>query len=86
MRAYRAAQTYVLEAPAEEIARIEAAMLPGIDREVLVATIRTYQLLGCWKRDSAISPQSYENLLDVFLFNGLVTRRHPYDSCIAPPP
>ena len=86
MRAYRAAQRFVLEAPAEEIARIEAAMLPGIDREVLAATIGTYQSLGCWKRDSAISLQSYENLLDVFMFNGLVTRRHSYNSCIVPPP
>lgn len=86
MQAYRKAQRFVLQAPAEDIARIEAVLLPGIDLEVLAATIRTYQQLGCWKCDAAISHHSYENLLDVFRFNRSISQRHAYDSCVVLPP
>jgi NitT/TauT family transport system substrate-binding protein len=86
MHAYRKARRYVIEAPAEEIARREAAFFPEIDREVLAATIATYQQLGCWSPDPLISRQAYENLLEVFLHSGAITRRHPYDACVVSPP
>lgn len=86
MRAYRRARQYVIEAPAEEIARQEAHFFPEIDPEVLAATIRTYQGLGCWTPDPVISRAAYENLLEVFLFSGLITRRHAYESCVVLPP
>jgi len=88
MRAYRRAREFAHRAPAAEIAALEAdaGFFPGIDRAVLTRTIAAYQTLGCWSGDAAISPQSYENLLEVFLFSGLITRRHPYDSAVAAPP
>jgi hypothetical protein len=51
-----------------------------------VTTIAAYQTLGCWTPDPSISREAYENLLDVFLFSGLISRRHPYDAAIVPPP
>ena len=82
MRAYRKAQAYAVEAPAEEIAAREADFFPAIDRHVLVRTIADYQRLGCWTPDPAISRAAYEKLLDVFLYNGLITKRHAYESCV----
>ena len=86
MSAYRGARKYVVEAPAREIARKEADFFPGIDQDVLSHTITTYQKLGCWSPDPIISEASYDNLLDVFLYSGLIKKRHAYDSCVVLPP
>jgi NitT/TauT family transport system substrate-binding protein len=88
MHAYRKARQYVIEAPAAELAakQIEAGFFPNIDTDVLTHTIHSYQQLGCWQPDPAISEESYNNLLEVFLYNRLITQRHPYDSVVVPPP
>ena len=86
MRAYRAARQYVIDAPAEEIAHKEADFFPGIDQDVLSSTIATYQKLGCWSPDPGISQKAYNNLLDVFLYSGLISQRYPYDACVISPP
>jgi len=86
MRAYRKARQYVIEAPASEIARKETDFFPGIDQDVLTQTIATYQTLGCWSPDPTISRTAYNNLLDVFLYSGLITQRHAYESCVVSPP
>jgi len=85
VRAYQRARAFAHNAPAAEIAALEAdaGFFPGIDRGVLTRTIGAYQQLGCWSGDMAISPPSYENLLDVFLFGGLITHRHPYNTAVA---
>ena len=88
MRAYRAAQQYVLQAPAEEIAarELEAGFFPSIHAQVLQQTIAAYQALGCWTDDARISRQSYDNLLDVFSFAGAIHKRHDYELAIVAPP
>ena len=86
MAAYRKAQILALEAPAHEIARMEQEFFPRIEPQVLGETIATYQQLGCWQKDPVISRESYENLLDIFLFNGLINQRHAYESVIVAPP
>ncbi len=86
MRAYRAARAYVIEAPAREIAHKEAVYFPNIDPDVLTQTIATYQTLGCWSPDPIISQTAYNHLLDVFMFSGLITQRHAYESCVVSPP
>lgn len=88
MRAYRRARDFADRAPAEEIAALEAdaGFFPGVDRSVLVHTIAAYQKQGCWSGDVAIPPQAYENLLEVFLFSGLISRRHPYNATVVTPP
>jgi len=65
---------------------MEQAFFPQIDSRVLGETIATYQQLGCWQKDPVISRESYENLLDIFLFNELISQRHPYESVIVSPP
>jgi len=88
MRAYRHAREHAIVAPADGIAALlrEAGFFPAIDPVVLAGTVGAYQRLGCWTPDPAISPESYERLLDVFLFSGLITRRHPYAAAVVPPP
>lgn len=86
MRAYRKARQYVINAPAAEIAAVERDFFPEIDGDVLTRTIADYQNLGCWAADPHISRETYEVALDVFLYGGLISRRHPYASVVAPPP
>lgn len=86
MRAYRKGREMAVNAPAAEIARIEAGFFPNIDPVVLATTIAAYQGLGCWTPEVAIAAAAYENLLDVFLFSGAITRRHPMASCVVSPP
>lgn len=86
MRAYRKGRQFVLEAPAGDIARLEARFFPDIDPAVLTETVAAYQQLGCWTPEVAISREAYGNLLEVFLHSKLITQRHPYEACIVPPP
>ena len=86
MRAYRKARRWVSEAPAEEIAEKEAPFFPGIERDVLATTIASYQTLGCWQGDPAISRELYEQSLTVFLHSKAINQRHPYEDVVAPPP
>ena len=86
MKAYRRARQFVIEAPAREIASLESRFFPGIDPDVLTDTIAVYQGLGCWTPGTLITQEAYGNLLDVFLYSGLISKRHAYEACIAPPP
>lgn len=86
MRAYRKGRQHVIDSPAEEIAALVQQFFPQITPQVLTETILAYQLLGCWTPEEAISSESYERLLDVFLHSGLITKRHPYTACIVEPP
>ena len=86
VRAYRKTRRYLNEAPAAEIAAAEQPYFPDIGREVLARCIGTYQKLGCWPPHVEITREAFEATLDVFAYNGLVTKRHPYESVCASPP
>ena len=86
MRAYRRARAWVIGSPAAEIAQAEAPFFPGIDPEVLAATIGSYQKLGNWSAHVEITRPAWEATVDIFLHAGLITKRHRYEEVIAPPP
>jgi NitT/TauT family transport system substrate-binding protein len=86
MRAYRKARAWVREAPAAEIAKVEAPFFPGVALEALTRTIATYQTLGNWTAHVEITRAAWEATNDIFLFNEQITRRHVYEEVIAPPP
>jgi NitT/TauT family transport system substrate-binding protein len=86
MRAYRQAREWVHSAPAAEIARAEQGFFPEVEHSVLTQTIAYYQQLGCWNPPVTISPAAYNAALDVFLHARLITRRHPYEQVVVPPP
>jgi len=88
MRAYKKSLDFVINTPASNIARLEyeAGFFPGVDIDVLEKTIQAYKELGCWESDPTISKASYEKLLEVFLSDGLIRQRYPYDRVIVQPP
>ena len=86
MHAYRQARAWVNTASAAEIAQAEQPFFPDVPLAVLTQTIATYQQLGCWNPEVTISPETYEAALDVFLHSQLITKRHPYEQVVVPPP
>lgn len=88
LRAYRRARDFANTAPPAEIAASEhaAGFFQDVHPDVLARTVAAYQQLGCWGGDVAIARREYETLLDVFQFDGLVHRRHPYEELVMPPP
>lgn len=86
MRAYIKARAWVREAPADEIAKAEAAFFPGIAIEALTRTIATYQTLGCWTPHLEITPAAWEATNNIFLYNKQITRHHAYNDVIVPSP
>lgn len=84
--AYAKARNWVATAPADAVARAEARFFPGIALDALSATIAAYQRLGCWQGGLEIPREGYEVALDVFQHSGLISRRHPYDAVVVPPP
>jgi len=86
MRAYTQGQAAARDWPAQEICRHIQPLLPGIATPVLSGTIAAYQDLGCWTGQTRISESSYEKVLDVFEYAGMIQRRHRYDQLICEPP
>ena len=86
MRAYRKARAWLIATPAAEVAKVEAPFFPGIDAEVLIATIGAYQRLGNWTPHAEITRPAFEATLDIYQHAGRITRRHRYEDAIAPPP
>lgn len=86
MRAYRKSCAYVLDAPASELARQLGSFFPQIDSDVLTDTISTYQSLGCWTTNPAISNASYDNLIDVFSYSNIIKQKHDMNKCVVDPP
>jgi NitT/TauT family transport system substrate-binding protein len=86
MRAYRKAREWVNTASAAEVATADQEFFPEVDQRVLTTTIAYYQRLGCWNPPVTISRATYEVALDVFLHARLITRRHPYEQVVVPPP
>ncbi len=86
VRAFRNSRKWVATGPADAIAKAEAHLFPTLDEAVLARTIQAYQRLGCWQGGLEIPRDAYEVALDVFLHSGLITRRHPYEAAIVPPP
>ncbi len=83
--AYQQGMNAVVEMPSAQICKLIHPMLPDIDEDVLTRTLDDYKKLNTWDENIAINPDSYENLLKVFLHSGYITREHPMQSCIVKP-
>jgi NitT/TauT family transport system substrate-binding protein len=83
LEAFRQAKEWVRSAPPAEVAQKEAGFFPGTAVEVLAASIRRYQVLGCWDGGVEIPRDLYEQSLTVFESAGEIKRRHPYDEVCA---
>ena len=83
VKAFQKAKKWVNQAPVEEIARAEASFFPGVDLQILTASIARYRKLGCWAGDVDIPRALYEQALNVFLHCGAISRRHAYEEVVA---
>ncbi len=86
MRAFRKAREWASQGPAAEIACATTRFFPKYGTEVLAEAIARYQKLGCWDGDAGISPEGFEQALEVFAFNGQISRRYAYHEVAVPPP
>lgn len=86
MAAYTEGRQQVIQRPADEVAAVVQPFLPDIQPQVLSATIAAYQAMGTWSPQVAIPHAAYETLLDVFLYSGVISRRHPYEAAVVVPP
>jgi NitT/TauT family transport system substrate-binding protein len=86
MRAYRRALRFVIEGAAEDIAQSEASFFPRVSKDALTAAIVSYQRLGTWRPDPAITRQQYEAAMDVFIYAGVFKQRYAYDDVVVSAP
>ena len=84
--AYRASREWTNAANPVEIAAAEAEYFADHSPEAVRWAIESYQKMGTWDGDIQIPKDLYENALNVFESAGLITRRHPYEKVVAPPP
>jgi NitT/TauT family transport system substrate-binding protein len=82
LKAYARAREWVRTAPAEEIAAKESAFFPGVASEILAATVKRYQGVGCWDGGVEIPRDLYEQALNVFQSIGGITWRHQYEEVV----
>ncbi len=81
LMAYQQAMRDTIEMPANKIAALIHDFLPDIDKDVLLNTIDAYKKLDTWKKDISINKKSYDNLLNVFLHSGYISKAHAMGTC-----
>lgn len=86
MRAYRRAREFAIEMDPDEVASVVGRFFNEVDRDALIKAVETYQELGCWSPGVRITPEAFDNTLDVFQRSGHITKRHAYEQVVAPPP
>ena len=86
MRAFRRSREWAQNGPPADVAGTIARYFPSYGADVLAAAIARYQKAGCWTGSAAISQEHYDQALEVFRYNGQITRAHPYDAVVARPP
>jgi NitT/TauT family transport system substrate-binding protein len=84
--AYRTSREWTNTAEPDKIAETEAEYFANNSPGAVSRAVDAYQKMDTWAGDIKIPADLYKNALDVFEHAGLITRRHAYDSVVAPPP
>ena len=84
--AYRVSREWTNTAEPDKIAETEAEYFADHSPLAVSRAIDAYQKMGTWEGDIQIPAGLYDNALNIFEHAGLITRRHPYNSVVAPPP
>jgi len=82
MHAYLRALRFVIQAPAQEIAEVEASYFPGVSLEAIADAISQYQQLGTWRSDPRITREQYETAMDIFIFANVFKERYVYEDVV----
>jgi NitT/TauT family transport system substrate-binding protein len=84
--AYRAAREWVSSDAPDKIAARQTPYFPDHAPAAVARAIAAYQQMETWDGGIQIPQDLYDNALDVFEHAGRITRRHPYEQVVAPPP
>jgi NitT/TauT family transport system substrate-binding protein len=82
--AYVRSREWVRTAPISDIAAREASFFHAVSLHALGNAIARYQKLGCWQGSVEITPELYEQALNVFAYAGGLRTRHPASALVAP--
>jgi NitT/TauT family transport system substrate-binding protein len=82
LRAYTRCLEWIAASGAATIAETLAPFFPDVDVKALAASIAGYKALGCWKTTPEIPRSEYDQALEVFEWNKLITRRHRYEDVV----
>lgn len=82
LRAYRKAKKWAAEADPVSIADAQREFFQDYDPQVLAKAIAQYQSIGCWAGGTGITPELYDQALNVFEHNGAISRRHPFNRVV----
>jgi hypothetical protein len=87
MSAFSQARAHAAVAPASELAAEVAAFLPEFSVGALTKAIGAYQAMGTWAGGcEEISPELYQQTVQVFRDVGYIDAEPPMDLVVAPPP
>ena len=86
MRAYRKTRRYMNDTPAAEIAANQQSYFPETAPQALTDCIAAYQALGTWTPHPEITEEAYQATLDIFEYNGGISRRFDYNEVCSLPP
>lgn len=82
LKTYERAREWVRTATPEEVAVKETPFFPGVPCETLAATVKRYQVVGCWEGGAQIPRDLYEQALSVFQSVGAIAWRHRYEEVV----
>ena len=78
-RAYAKTRQYISSSTAATIAAAEKPLFPKIDEIVLEKCIEAYKVMGCWPTSTLITNEGYEAMLDIFEFDGKLSKRYSFE-------
>ena len=79
-RSYARTLQYITTTPAAIIAAAEKKLFPKIEEKVLTQCIHSYQQMDCWPEDMRITKAGYNTMLDIFTFDGKVSKHYDYST------
>jgi len=86
MKGYREAISWLMTASAGEVASVLLPHFEKISIELLTASIKAYQDLGCWTDDPSIPEEQYDQSLEVFMAAGAISNKYLYRDVVVAPP
>ena len=81
-RAFHAAQRWLAQASADEVARVIAPAFPDIELPLLARIVARYRAQGTWPDDLRLDRPGYERLQEILLAGGFIKKRHAYELLI----
>jgi NitT/TauT family transport system substrate-binding protein len=82
VRAFHAAQRWLAQAAAAEVAAVLAPAFADIEAPLLARIVARYRAQGTWPDDPRLDRTGYERLQEILFAGGFIKSRHAYDRLI----